>query len=166
MLIWYIFCRNNQLTSSQLTALDVSNNKALKNLSCDGNQLKCLDVSKNSLLTSLDVSDNLLEILKTKNSAGRGMQVNLTDNNLQCAEVDDISWAQNNWTYENQTTLDTDCGYSDPCSNPLGISDLTIPSKSLLRILDVLGRKTTYKPNTLLIYLYEDGSAEKVYVVE
>jgi Leucine-rich repeat (LRR) protein len=94
MLIWYIFCRNNQLTFSQLTALDVSNNKALKNLSCDGNQLKCLDVSKNSLLTSLDASDNLLEILKTKNGTGRGMQVNLTNKNLQSAEVDDISWAQ------------------------------------------------------------------------
>ena len=156
----------NQLTSSQLTVLDVSNNTALNNLSCDGNQLKCLDVSKNSLLTGLDVSDNLLEILKTKNGAGIGLQVNLANNNLQCAEVDDISWAQNNWTYDSFTTFSSDCNYSGPCPNVLGVDLPSSKQKNLLRIYDVLGRETTFRFNTLLIYIYDDGSAEKVYVVE
>ena len=156
----------NQLTSSQLTVLDVSNNTALNNLSCDGNQLKCLDVSKNSLLTGLDVSDNLLEILKTKNGAGIGLQVNLANNNLQCAEVDDISWAQNNWTYDSFTTFSSDCNYSGPCPNVLGVDLPSSKQKNLLRIYDVLGRETTFRFNTLLIYIYDDGSAEKVFAVE
>ena len=156
----------NQLTSSQLTSLNVSSNIALNNLSCDGNQLKCLDVSKNSLLTGLDVSDNLLEILKTKNGAGIGMQVNLANNNLQCAEVDDISWAQNNWTYDSFTTFSSGCNYSDPCPNTLGLDLPSSKPKNLLRIYDVLGRETTFRFNTLLIYIYNDGSVEKVFAVE
>ena len=34
--------------------------------------------------------------------------------------------------------------------------------KKLIRILDLLGRETTFKPNTPLIYQYDDGSVEKV----
>ncbi len=33
-------------------------------------------------------------------------------------------------------------------------------TKNLLQILDVLGRETTFKPNTPLIYVYDDGSIE------
>ena len=34
--------------------------------------------------------------------------------------------------------------------------------RKLIRILDLLGRETTFKPNTPLIYQYDDGSVEKV----
>mgnify|MGYP001590373999 CR=1 FL=1 len=39
-------------------------------------------------------------------------------------------------------------------------------NKSLVRIVDMLGRETEYKPNTVLIYLYSDGTTEKVFKVE
>jgi hypothetical protein len=80
--------------------------------------------------------------------------------------VDNIGYATEKFSYDAFTVFNTECNYQDPCAYPVGISDLTNPSKSLVRIFDVLGRETTYKPNTLLIYLYEDGSAEKLYVVE
>jgi len=36
----------------------------------------------------------------------------------------------------------------------------------LLRIVDIMGRETNDKPNTLLIYIYSDGTTEKVFRVE
>ena len=36
----------------------------------------------------------------------------------------------------------------------------------LIQILDLMGRETTFKPNTTLIYIYDDGSIEKVFSVE
>ena len=58
-------CRGNQLT-----ALDVSNNTALKELNCWGNQLTALDVSKNTALTRLDCGYNQLTALDvSKNTA-------------------------------------------------------------------------------------------------
>ena len=53
-----------------------------------------------------------------------------------------------------------------PECGSIGISELSAGGKELVKILDVLGRETTFKPNTTLIYLYSDGSSEKVYVIE
>jgi CubicO group peptidase (beta-lactamase class C family) len=53
-----------------------------------------------------------------------------------------------------------------PECGSIGISELSSEHKELVKILDVLGRETTFKSNTTLIYLYSDGSSEKVYVIE
>ena len=53
-----------------------------------------------------------------------------------------------------------------PECGSIGISELSAGGKELVKILDVLGRETTFKSNTTLIYLYSDGSSEKVYVIE
>ena len=45
------------------------------------------------------------------------------------------------------------------------IDELTT-SKNLIQILDMMGRETSFKPNTPLIYVYDDGSIEKVFSVE
>mgnify|MGYP003147176787 CR=1 FL=1 len=47
----------------------------------------------------------------------------------------------------------------------LGINELNT-TKNLIRILDLMGRETSFKPNTPLIYVYDDGSIEKVFSVE
>jgi len=39
-------------------------------------------------------------------------------------------------------------------------------SKQLIKIVDFMGRETEYKSNTILIYIYDDGTTEKVYRVE
>jgi hypothetical protein len=36
------------------------------------------------------------------------------------------------------------------------------PTKELVKILDVVGRETIFKPNVPLIYLYKNGTVEKV----
>jgi hypothetical protein len=38
--------------------------------------------------------------------------------------------------------------------------------KNLIKIVDVLGRKTTLRNNTILFYMFNDGSVEKKIVVE
>ena len=80
--------------------------------------------------------------------------------------VDDVGYAQSEFNYDVSTTFSTDCGYEDPCSFSLGIAEPFDSPKKLFKIYDMMGRETTYKANTLLIYLYDDGSAEKKYTVE
>ncbi|MFT6983055.1 MAG: hypothetical protein ACJAUD_001826 [Crocinitomicaceae bacterium] len=51
-------------------------------------------------------------------------------------------------------------------------SSLSIPesdklvTKSLVKIVDAMGRETEEKPNTILIYIYSDGTSERVFRVE
>ena len=39
-------------------------------------------------------------------------------------------------------------------------------SKNLIQILDITGRVTDFIPNTILIYVYDDGSTERVFKFE
>jgi hypothetical protein len=56
--------------SNQLTTLDLSNNKALKDLSCFNNQLTTLDVTKNLGLISLNCYNNQLRTLDVTKNLG------------------------------------------------------------------------------------------------
>ena len=38
--------------------------------------------------------------------------------------------------------------------------------KELIKIIDLMGKETEYKPNTVLIYVYSDGTTEKVLQIE
>ena len=83
---------------------------------------------------------------------------------LTCIEVDDANWSTANWTNVNtQTFFSEDC--NNDCSNTSSLTELTT-SKNLIQILDLMGRETSFKPNTPLIYLYDDGTTEKVFSVE
>ena len=48
----------------------------------------------------------------------------------------------------------------------LGLNTLSNQEKELVKIVDQLGRETAFKPNTTLIYVYSDGSTEKVFTAE
>jgi len=47
-----------------------------------------------------------------------------------------------------------------------GVEELSNGPKKLIQIVDLMGRETTYKPNTPLIYIYDDGSRERVFRLE
>jgi len=180
-----LICDDNQLTSldvsnntalevlgcgdNQITSLDVSNNTALEELGCSQNNLlTSLDLSNNSNLIELYCSDNQqLQCLNIKNGNNTAFSVfNVLGNpNLTCIEVDDVSYSSVNWTnIDSQTSFSTDC--NNGCSNTSSISELNNTPKQLIKIADVLGRETPFKPNTPLIYVYDDGSIEKVFSVE
>ena len=46
------------------------------------------------------------------------------------------------------------------------INETINTDRKLLRITDMLGQETTYKRNTLLFYIYDDGIVEKRIVIE
>lgn len=151
----------------QLTSLYVGNNALLETLYCQDNYITSLDLSSNSSLYTLIASDNDLYCLNVKNGFNIAMPnalFNATYNpNLSCIEVDDAAWSTANWTFINgQSYFSEDC--SAVCA--WGIDEITIGSKELVRIVDVLGRETTLKPNIPLIYIYSDGSTERVMNLE
>lgn len=47
-----------------------------------------------------------------------------------------------------------------------GIEDLTHGNKELVKIVDLLGRETKFKKNTPLIYIYNDGTMERIMEIE
>ena len=183
-----LWCYENELTSldlsnntnltrlscidNQLTSLDVSNNIALDRLAVYLNQLTCLDVSNNTVLTELLCFCNPLEQLNTKNGNWQNMFVGTFSDepelpfydNLLCAEVDDITFANTYWEFGSFTSLNTNCNYTNPCIIPSAIKEQTT-NKALHKVTDLLGRETK-GPNQPLFYIYDDGTVEKRIVIE
>ena len=179
--LYNLKCSNNQLTSldvSQntaliylqchwmyLTSLDVSNNTALLELLCYENQLISLDLSLNTALHWLYCDNNELQCLNVKNGNNTNFySFNATLNpNLTCIEVDNVAWSDANWT-----AIDAQMSFSNACSSPcaVGLEELSNTPKQLVKITDLIGRETTSKPNTPLIYIYSDGTAEKVFKMD
>lgn len=48
----------------------------------------------------------------------------------------------------------------------LGIEEVNNQDKTLMKIVDSMGRETEDKPNTLLIFIYSDGTKKKVFRIE
>ena len=158
----WLACSNNPLTS-----LDLSQNTTLIYLICDYNQLTSLDVSQNTALTFLECQHNqltCLNIANGNNTTFLGFAA-YGNSNLSCVEVDDAEWATAHWTYiDPQTSFSENCDYPSDCFTA-SLTELNT-SKSLIQILDMMGRETSFKPNTPLIYVYDDVSTEKVFSVE
>ena len=154
---------------NSLTSLDVSNNTALTELSCENNPLTSLDVSNNTALDVLICFDSeQLECLNIKNGNNTVMTLYLFDNpNLTCIEVDDENYSTANWTGDNidsQIYFSENC--NNDCSNITRINELNATPKKLIRIADLLGRKTPFKPNTPLLFIYNDGKVERRVVLK
>jgi len=157
-----LVCNENQLIS-----LDVSQNIVLEGLSCGNNLITSLNLSMNTALYVLWCPENQLSCLNIKNGNNSNFwQFYVSDNpNLGCIEVDDAAWSSSNWTgIDFQASFSEDCN-NDCSSSTVGINELS-SSKNLIQILDLMGRETSFKPNTPLIYVYDDGGTEKVFSVE
>ena len=46
----------------------------------------------------------------------------------------------------------------------LNVGDFSYQKKKLVKIVDILGRETSFKNNHILIYIYSDGSTERKYI--
>ena len=163
-----LICGDNLLTN-----LDVTNNQALTHLSCDYNQLTTLDLSQNITLEHLDCDNNQLECLNVQNGSNLNFTLqaafDATSNpNLTCITVDDVNYSTANWTVSGdeidpQTSFSTNCG--DACT--VGVSELNSEvSKKLTRIIDLTGREIQYQKNIMMLYIYDDGSSERVIEIE
>jgi hypothetical protein len=157
---------------NQLNSLNVSSNAALTYLDCAYNQIISIDVSNNTTLTRLDCAHNQLTCLNVNNGINTNMLFMRAGSNpnLTCIEVDDVAWSTTNWTVTNNSIASW-MNFSSDCNNPCSSTWISIEAysnqpRSLIRILDLLGRETNFKPNTPLIYQYDDGSVEKTYTIE
>ena len=153
-----------QCGQNLITSLDLSQNPDIEGLWCEENQLTSLYLSNHNFLYYLNCESNQLSCLNVANGNNTNMYYfnALTNPNLTCIEVDDSAWSAANWT-----DIDPQSSFSEDCNNEcsVGINELS-PSKTLIQILDMMGRETSFKPNTPLIYVYDDGSTEKVFRIE
>ena len=76
-------------------------------------------------------------------TGGSGVNVALVVSYLNCIDTSDCHYV---------------CSWS--------LEELNSHEIEIFRIVDTMGRETKDKPNTLLIYIYSDGTTEKVFRVE
>ena len=160
-----------QCDDNQITEIDVSNNINLLQLFCNNNQLTSLNVSNNPLLNHLYCFGNLLTTLDVSNtpcsiwsepafSGNGGWNTTIDNPNLFCIEVDDINCWNTNFIWSIDSTYQY---YSTNCSATTIQEHST--NKELLKVTDLLGRKTKQTSQPLLYFFY-DGTVEKRMVIE
>jgi Leucine-rich repeat (LRR) protein len=173
-----INCANNQLSS-----LYTSQNHNLKNLNCSKNFIATLDLHINYNLQVLNCSDNQLSFLDLSycqiqvlncssnqltclsltNCSINNSLFDISDNPfLTCVHVDNVNFATANLTQKDeQHYFSNVCG----CSSFAGLPEI-MTNKETIKVLDLLGREVNPEPNEVLIFLYSDGTSEKIIKTE
>ncbi|MDO6598722.1 T9SS type A sorting domain-containing protein [Tenacibaculum sp. 1_MG-2023] len=126
--------------SNMLTAINTTSNTILEQLRVQNNNLSSLDISSNSSLIQLRCQGNSnLAELNGKNGNNTNMTFFLANNNpsLSCIEVDDVAYADANFTKPASAIFSTNCTtlltsdydlaqktiiYPNPTSNSISIS--------------------------------------------
>ena len=88
-------------------------------------------------------------------------------NPVNCLILDQLYWKEDYYPsgtpYGRWTFVHENVGVDQ--NGVLGINDVDFNTKpSLMRIVDILGRETPVKSNTVLFYIYSDGSVKKKYI--
>ena len=141
------------LNCNSIESIDLSNIGGLEPSWGGSSQLS---VGNNPLLSCLDLSNGYC--------TGWGL-VNIGGNPLlTCVEVDNVTYSENatNWVYDLE--LNGNGQYSTNCGGCLSdITEINSQEKQLVKIVDLMGRETEYKPNTPLLYIYSEGTIERVF---
>ena len=125
--------------SDQTSALNACGNLGQNPTSINGSVVDCSFSSSNNEIAN--IPNALLDevyIMVITNSASNGQTIDI---------------------YQTSGTASTSC-------TTTGISELKQNNKKLIHIVDAMGREIQYKPNTMLIYVYSDGTVEKLFRVE
>ncbi len=124
---------------SKLTYLDVTNNMALKHLSCTKSQLTSLDVSKNTALEFLDCSSNQLTSLDvSKNTALRNLKCDY--NKLKSLDVRTCTALEYlDCSNASSSTLNNSQLTSLNASGCTALKKITCANNSYLKSLDASG---------------------------
>jgi len=131
----------------------------LSNLFCSGNQIIDLDLSNNYNLVELNCNNNLLSSLDVRNGNNTGLLYFTAINNpqLDCIAVNDVTHANFNWIKDSGCVFSSNCGTSF-------VEDYQSKRK-LIKVLDIFGRSIIPKPNMTLLYFYNDGTTEKIIII-
>ncbi len=153
---------NLQLTSviaygNLINNVDFGTNTNIEYLNINANELISLDVSAQINMNFVSCSLNPLTSLNVANGNNTNMTFSATSTpNLQCVQVDDPVYSTANWSIDPGVTFSLDC------SGTTSIDELSTESKQLVAIIDLMGRKTEFKPNVPLIFIYSDGTRERM----
>ena len=156
---------------NNLTTIDLNTNINLKEINCWGNDITNLDVSANPNLNNNNaavlVSKNNLTYLNLQNGDPIGPGCFASDNpNLTCVQVNDVAYANANFTgFDSGVYFDTYCPPYVAVEEET-IEEEILKDRTLIRIVDILGRETKVVQNTLLLYIYDDGSVEKKVIID
>ena len=150
-----------------MNSIDLSQNPLLRWFSCGNSAITSLDLSSNwGLQFFYCDSTKLLTCLNLQNGAGQNLiGFNAIDTpELTCIQVDNSNYFATAW----ESYVDNVQMFSENCASDctVGISSLQNTPKKCIKIIDYMGRETSFKPNMPLIYVYDDGSKEKVFSVE
>ena len=89
----------------------------------------------------------------------------LTGESLNCLFEDQLFWYIDTFPsgtlYGSWTFIHNNPGVDQ--NTHTAINDYITNNKSLIKVVDLLGRETTFEVNRLLFYIYSDGSIEKKY---
>ena len=162
--LYWLYASQNQLTSldvsqnnlladvrcndNQLISINTSGADSLKVLSCYNNLLTELSIASNPVMASLNCYDNNLSCLNVKNGNNSNFSYfsTISNQNLTCIEVDNISWSTTNWTLtDNQASFSTNC--NNPCTvsiNELITSTVNIYPNPTSAMLTISLEKDTY----------------------
>ena len=87
-------------------------------------------------------------------------------NSINCLFEDQLFWHIDTfpsgtpygfWTFVHDNT-------GVDLNTPTGIDNFVVENKKLIKVVDLLGRETEFKTNTVLFYLFSDGTIEKKYI--
>ena len=100
-----------------------------------------------------------------QNLSNAGQYAGVTTNTLT---VSGITMTNNNQQFRcivsDGSCVDTSDAATLAVIDDLGINDLNpTSSKKLLRITDLSGKETPFRKNTVLLFIYEDGTVERVF---
>ena len=86
----------------------------------------------------------------------------LNGNSINCLFTDQLYWSTGASTpWGSWTFIHGNFGVDQ--NVVLNVGDFSYQKKKLVKIVDILGRETSFKNNHILIYIYSDGSTEKKY---
>ena len=89
-------------------------------------------------------------------------------NSINCLFEDQIYWHIDTFPtgtpYGTWTFIHNNPGVDQ--NTQTAINDYSINNKSLIKVVDVLGRETAIEDNKLLLYIYSDGTIEKRYITK
>ena len=89
-------------------------------------------------------------------------------NSINCLFEDQIFWYidtfPNGTPYGSWTFIHNNPGVDQ--NTQAAIDNHSVNNKSLIKIIDLLGRETAIEANKLLLYIYNDGTIEKKYITK